>query len=311
MRHRPMTLRRVGTALLVPVALGLAACGNDAEPDAGQDTSAVGAEAGDEESDSPDTKNDGKTDSADEAGSGESDSARNADDASSGDRAAVGQGKAGDPLTPADFADIVDAAFDRATTARVTVVNDLEALRSETTGAVDFTGDSPLMQIQMTGGPLGDGTTADIRLLEDGMYMNSGFSGGKFVKVPAEQIAATGVDLSSIDPSSTARRFAESASEVTYRGVEQVDGEALHRYSLQLDSAALKAGGGSKGAAPKQIDYDMWFDDAGLIRRVSTDLGDLGTTVATYSQWGKPVTIVAPPPGDVMEMPDLPTAPQS
>lgn len=309
MRHRPMLPRRAGTALLVSVALGLSACGSD-EPDATQDSSEVGSDAAEiGKSDSAATDDAGETDPADEPGG--SDSAGDAtDDAPSGDRAAVGEGKAGDPLTPADFADIVDAAFERATTARVDVVSDLQDMRSETTGVVDFTGDSPLMQIQMTGGPLPDGTTADIRLLEDGMYMDSGFSGGKFVKVPAEQIAATGVDLSNIDPSTTARRFAEHASEVTYRGVEQVDGVALHRYTLQLDSSALKAGGGAKGAAPKRINQDMWFDDEGLIRRMSTDMGGIGTTVATYSQWGKPVTIVAPPASDVMEMPDLPTSPQ-
>lgn len=311
MRHRPMLARRAGTALLVSVALGLTACGSSDDTEATQDSSEVGTEAGEEESDSAAANDAGETESSEESDAADSDTSREAaDDASSGDRASVGEGKAGDPLTPTDFADIVDAAFERATTARVDVVNDFQQMKSETTGAVDFTGDSPLMQIQMTGGPLPDGTTADIRLLEDGMYMNSGFSGGKFVKVPAEQIAATGVDLSSIDPSSTARRFAEHASEVTYRGVEQVDGEALHRYSLQLDSSALKAGG-AKGATPKRLDYDMWFDDEGLIRRVTTDLGKIGTTVATYSQWGEPVTIEAPPAADVMEMPDLPTAPSS
>lgn len=313
MRHRPnrtLTLRHAGTALLVPLALALAACGNsDASQPTAEEASAVGAEA---VSDTTDGESDGPGSESDAPdGPESSEKSSGAEDGGAGGKGAVGQGAAGDQVTPTDFASIIDAAFDGATTATVEMVHQISDMTTRTTGAVDLTGDSPRMQLTMSGGPLPDGTAADIRLLDDGMYMNTGFSGGKFVKVSADQIASTGIDLSTIDPSSTARRFAESATDVTYRGTEQVDGESLHRYHLRLDPKQMKMGGHRDRAMPKRIDYDAWFDDDGMIRRVTTAMGKLGTTTATYSGWGKPVTITAPPASDVMEMPDLPKRPPS
>ena len=58
------------------------------------------------------------------------------------------------------------------------------------------------------------------------------------------------------------------------------------------------------------MDYDAWFDADGLLRKVTTSMGKLGTTSVTYDDWGSPVSITAPPASDVMEMPTLPDSPQ-
>lgn len=305
MRHRPrrsLTVRRAGAALVLPLALGLAACGGDADaPDGAEDASAASA----------DTPGGPAQDSAEEKESPAPAPARKAsDDDAAAVTSAVGQGDAGDSLAPEEFADLLDAAFSRATTAQVVMVNSYESMQATSEGVVDLTGDSPRMQLTMSGGPLPEGTSADIRLLDDALYMDTGFSGGKFVKVPAEQIAATGIDLSSIDPSRTARSFAAAATDVTYRGIEQVAGETLHRYSLTLDPAKLKTGGPAGQRAPKQIDHDVWFDADGLLRQVTTSMGQFGSTTVTYAAWGEPVSITAPPASDVMEMPQFPKSPR-
>lgn len=306
MRHRPrrpLTLRRTAAAAIaMPVALALASCGNDGDSPAAQDEPSASASptgdalAGPEPDEEPLTDG-AKADetSGDAAGSG---------------RTAVGATAAGDTITPAEFGDLLDAAFEKATTAKVTMANDSAQMAASSKGVVDFTGDSPRLQLQMTGGPLPEGTTADIRLLDDGLYMDTGFSGGKFVKVPADQIAATGLDLSDIDPSKAARTFAEAASEVTYVGTEKVAGESLHRYTLKLDPARLELPARARGKVPKDIGYDAWFDRDGLLRKVTTTLGKVGSTTVTYADWGAPVTISKPPAADIMEMPTLPKSRQ-
>lgn len=308
MRHRPrrpLTLRRTAAAALVlPLALALASCGNDdASPSADDEPAASSTPAGGPTA-VPDADDDGDEDAAP--------SASKSDDgtAPAGSSVAVGKTADGETITPAEFGELLDAAFDQATTARVTMTNDGARMGASSEGVVDFTGDSPRLQLTMEGGPLPEGTTADIRLLDEGLYMDTGFSGGKFVKVPAEQIAATGLDLSDIDPSKAARTFAEAASKVTYVGTEKVAGESLHRYTLELDPARLELPSRAQGQVPKRIGYDAWFDRDGLLRKVTTTLGKVGTTTVTYADWGAPVTISKPPAADVMEMPTLPKSRQ-
>ena len=63
---------------------------------------------------------------------------------------------------------------------------------------------------------------------------------------------------------------------------------------------------------PDTITYDMWLDDSDLMRRIEFDLGAMmgqqgsggaGGMVMTMNDWGKPVTVKAPPAKDLVEMP--------
>ena len=55
---------------------------------------------------------------------------------------------------------------------------------------------------------------------------------------------------------------------------------------------------------PKTVDYDLWLDQDDLMRRIEfTVPGGGGGMTMTMSDWGKPVTVKAPPPGAVMQMP--------
>lgn len=305
MRHtarRSTTLRRVGVAALVaPLALSLAACGQDDEgSDAAGDSSALATSEAEETPDGESTP-EGKTDEA--AGNSESPAAGGTD-------SPVGKSTEGDSLTPEEFVDILTAAFDRATTASISMSTDVSSMSTTSTGVVDYTGKSPKLSMTMAGGPLPEDSTAEVRLVDDAIYMDSGLSGGKFVKMQLDDAAGTGVDLSTIDPSQALRSFAEAAVDVTYAGTEKIDGDTLHRYSLQLDPAKMGLGKDARQAAPKRVDYDAWFDDEGRIRQIVTTMGKAGSTTVTYSDWGKPVTIEAPPASEVMEMPKMPTSPQ-
>lgn len=287
MRHNPrrsLALRRVSVAAVVaPLAISLAACGSD---DDAARTSSDSSSVAPSDASSPTPEGDGEKSSA------------------------VGQQKPGEKLSAQQFADLLEAAFDQATTASISVSTEMPSLSTTSEGVVDYTGDSPRMAIEMEGGPLPEGSTARIRVLDDAIYMDTGMSGGKFYKVPEEQLSASQIDLSSIDPSDALRHFAAAADDVTYVGPEDVDGDELHHYSLTLDPAKMKLPAQAAGKAPEQIDYQAWFDDEGRIRRITTDMGDLGSTTLDYDKWGEPVTIEAPPAGEVMEMPQLPATPQ-
>lgn len=290
MRHtarRSLALRRVSVAAVVaPLAISLAACGSDEDSaKTSSDSSSVS---------SPDSEA-----TASDEGDGEG---------TTGTK--VGQAKAGEKLTAEEFADLLAAAFDQATTASISVKTEMPSLSTTSEGVVDYTADSPRMAIEMEGGPLPEDSTARIRVLDDAMYMDTGMSGGKFYKVPEEQLSSSEIDLSSIDPSEALRHFAAAATDVTYVRTEEVDGDELHHYSLTLDPGKMKLPEQAAGKAPEQIDYQAWFDDEGRIRRITTDMGDLGSTTLEYDNWGEPVTIEAPPAGEILEMPQLPATPQ-
>jgi hypothetical protein len=55
---------------------------------------------------------------------------------------------------------------------------------------------------------------------------------------------------------------------------------------------------------PENVTYDLWFDADGLLRRMQADLGsDDGTMTVVLSDWGKDVTIQAPPASEVRGAP--------
>ena len=101
---------------------------------------------------------------------------------------------------------------------------------------------------------------------------------------------------------------------VESQGEETVAGETTCHYTLQVDTAAAMAtmGGRLPKGMPDTITYDMWLDDSDLMRRIEFDLGammgaqgsgDSGGMVMTMDDWGKPVTVKAPPAKDLVEMP--------
>lgn len=296
-----MKLRRASAALALPLALSLAACGgdDDEKSSASEDTSTV--EGSTDASPSPSADESGAADEGDDATDSK---------ASPSKGPAVGASKPGADVTPKEFGDLLAAAFEKATTAKVSMKNEARNVTTSFSGDIDFTGDSPELAITMSGGALPNETKGDLRLVDGALYMDTGMSGGKFVKIPAADAAAAGLDLNALDPSTTAGTFSKAAKSIQYAGEERAGGDVLHHYALKLDPTRMKIDKSVLAQYPKMIDYDIWFDDAGLVRKIDMQIGKLGSTSVTYDNWGAPVTIAAPPAGDVIERPDMPDSPQ-
>lgn len=95
-------------------------------------------------------------------------------------------------------------------------------------------------------------------------------------------------------------------------GTEQVGGLSTRHYAFEVPLSAygkmlspplLKL---MQGMIKGPIAFDYWVDDADLPLKVTSSMvlsGKKSTTEITYSNWGKPVNIVAPPAAQVGQIP--------
>jgi len=181
----------------------------------------------------------------------------------------------------------------------------------EAEGDAQFDEDDPAMALRMQGPAFGTGV-ADVRLVDDAVYLSIPplTQPGEFIKVdpndPNDPLAANLGDLTdSLDPTGTFDAFDAGLREVTYVGEESVDGETLDHYRVKVDfEAASKAQGQPViPGVPKFVTYDIWVDDANLMRRIDFTLGSQVDLTMTASEWGEPVTVKAPPPSKITKAP--------
>ena len=104
-------------------------------------------------------------------------------------------------------------------------------------------------------------------------------------------------------------RFDDAVTGGTYVGKETIDGTATDHYKLTVDTKAIasavpSAAAGAVGSIPASETIDVWFDGDGRYKQMSTEVG--GETVTeSFSQWGEPVQVTAPPAGQVQDMTSL------
>lgn len=171
-------------------------------------------------------------------------------------------------------------------------------------GDVSYAGDSTAMQMEMTL-PTGK---ALVRLVDGVMYlaMPGMTPEGKFLKLDTKDPNSPFGDLGGVlqgDPLSSFDAFDAGLEEATYVGAEDVDGEQLDHYVLTVDAKkAAEAQGSQVPSGTGTVTYDLWIDDQDLMRRLEFGNGMTGMTM-TLSDWGKPVTVEAPPASAIMELP--------
>lgn len=265
---RSRILRRTVAAAVVPLALSsLSACGSD---DSSTAKDASGSPA---------------------AG------------ASSGTAPAPPQAGATEPA--ADFVDRYRAAFDTITTAHATMTMQLMGQKMDGQGDLDYRQDSPAASMTMSGGVLGSGDM-EVRLVDKVMYMDLGsMTGDKFAKIPLDDpnnpLGGTFAD--SLEPSRAMDTMQAALEQVTYVGS---DSEGDH-YKATVDTEKMLAEMGQKVPAgaglPQTMTYETWFDDQGRLTKVIVDMGALGTTTMQLSDFGKDVSIQAPPTSQVTDGP--------
>ncbi|WP_341925071.1 hypothetical protein [Nocardioides psychrotolerans] len=278
-------LRRTASAATLTLALtGLAACGG------GDDTSGSDAAADSSSSSAPDEV--GESDGGEDVGAEESEDTEEA------------VPTAGEEIDASEMADVFKTAFEGATTA--TVAQSIGGGGDggfESTGVIDFS-TTPLSMAISIDVPQAPKPIQTI-IVDGFIYQN--IFGDKFTKTALDDPANPAGDLSDqLDIGAQFETFEKAITAATYVGEE----DGLEHYSLVLDSSTLLDEQGTDlgslptGSVPETFTYDLWFDDEGNLRRMQSDLGDVGgELVATYDNWGEPVEIVAPDASQIMQMP--------
>jgi hypothetical protein len=169
-------------------------------------------------------------------------------------------------------------------------------------GDVDYRSDTPQTQLTMTSAQLGGGAI-EVRIVKGIVYLHipRATPNGKFLRIdPKDTSSAMGKSFGSLskqlDPLSSFRAMRSAVRTVKYVGQDTVDGTETGHYKVTVDSATLFKALGQPTLAqvPKSVVYDVWFDGSDLLRRMRTQLAGERTEV-TLSDWGKPVTVKAPP----------------
>lgn len=291
-------MKRVISAVATSALLvTLAACGGDAETA--------------DEAPSRDTASSAPAEGEDTAEAEESEETEPADEEESAEGG----------YDSAELLDAMKAAIADSESAHVTMemTGGGQAMSGE--GDVSYAGDETSMQMTMQIPQMGGGDM-ELRMLSGVMYMSIPpmTPAGKFIKIDTNDPDSPFGDLGGVsqgDPLATFDAFDAGLQEAEYAGVEDVDGEQLDHYVLTVDAkkAAKAQRQKYQPGMPETITYDMWMDDSDLMRRIEFDLGALGGGTAgaggmvmTMNDWGKPVTVKAPPASAIVEMPGMPTS---
>ena len=227
-------------------------------------------------------------------------------DAATSDSGAAEESEAagsGEEMSADEFAGLLKDALDKATTAHVTM--DLGGTLGSGEGDADYTKAPPELAMKLTMDALGG--DVEVRLVGGTMYMKSPTFGDKWVSIPLDDPnSPLGAIGSNLDVKKQVELFADAVTSATYEGAEDVDGESLDHYTATVDTKKLLQNLPSAAAGqvdvPESMTQDWWFDDDGLIRKFSSDVGG-AATVMTLSEWGEDVDIEAPPSDEVTTMP--------
>ncbi|GAA1148451.1 hypothetical protein GCM10009630_53720 [Kribbella jejuensis] len=159
------------------------------------------------------------------------------------------------------------------------------------------------MSMEMTGEAF-QGKTAKIVVVKNTAYVSiPGMTpAGKF----AEFKSGANEQLSQLveggDPTKIYKSFGSSLMDAKFAGEETIGGQKLDRYNVTVNTAKALAAQGKKVPAgvPAALTYSMWMDKAHLIRRLAFDLSGV-SMVMNLTDYNKPVHITAPPASKIVK----------
>ncbi len=234
-------------------------------------------------------------------------------DEPTGSSAAADPGlEAGEEMPAEDFVDILEEAVDAESAAHVTITADGQS-GMDMEGDMDYSTTPPSSRMTIQDDTAG----GEVEVIQVGKvsYLKAPEQGDKYLKMDMsglDSLTGGGIGL---DPGATLGKMKDAVKTVTYQGAEDVDGEEMTRYTLVLDTRKLMGPEMAEMAElaelPEESTYEIWFDEDGLYRQLVSDLGEAGGKVTMkLSDWGKDVSIEAPPADQVMEMPKMPEMPE-
>lgn len=138
----------------------------------------------------------------------------------------------------------------------------------------------------------------------DGFFYLKKNAEAKFVRLTRDDPALSLFGgLTDLDPEQALTGMVERIRTIRDLGPETVDGQELTRYEVTLDAEALGSGmlGTIPGVDPAEdIAVTLYVDAQDLVHRAEADLGD-NEVVLRLTAWGEPVTITAPPAGEILQ----------
>ncbi len=126
---------------------------------------------------------------------------------------------------------------------------------------------------------------------------------GKYVKFKSGKVAKLDQLLESGDPTKAFKSFDKALVSVKYIGENRMIGLWLERYEVTLNTAKAFAAQGKKvpKGMPATIMYTIWMDKSHLIRRMELELNyGLTSTVIKLSDFNKAVKISPPPASKIV-----------
>ncbi len=158
------------------------------------------------------------------------------------------------------------------------------------------------MSMEMTGAAF-QGKTAKMVLVKNVAYVSiPGMTpAGKFLKIENAETGELGELLAGGDPTKIFKSFDSSMAGVKFVRTETIGGQKLDRYAVTVNTAKALAAQGKQVPAgvPKTLTYSLWMDKSHLVRRLSFDLGGV-SMLMTMSDYNKPVSITAPPASKIV-----------
>ncbi|NJC74163.1 hypothetical protein HC031_31280 [Planosporangium thailandense] len=207
----------------------------------------------------------------------------------------------------------------KATSVAVSMTGTAAGKKIDGHGVVAF-GSQPQAEITTTVDTMGETT---VRMLGSVFYVQipagdrDGLNGKSWMKMDLSKVGANGGAMAKqfedMDPSKQVRTLLDSGA-VTAVGREKVGGvQTVHyagtapiaKYLGQLDTTTRSTVEQQLSAqGVTQVKIDLWVDDKYQPRRVHSVMGTTDVT-ADYTDYGKPVSVVAPPPSDTVDFDDL------
>lgn len=251
--------------------------------------------------------------------------------ATSATTSAASAGAAGREVrTAGDLVALVKRAASREKSARITFDTTAAGRTVRAAGQVRWGAAGPAMTMTMD---LPGAGSTQVVVLDDTLFLKLPPGQSPVAGKPWLKISAAGSDPLSRQLAPLLARLRQAgdptanldvlagAGPITGRARETVGGTAATRYTFAIDVAkgAATATGTTKEALDKLVAigvkdfrYMLWVDDAGRPVRfvVSEVVRDVAATVTgTYSHWGEPVTITAPPASQTASAADVPSGP--
>jgi hypothetical protein len=203
----------------------------------------------------------------------------------------------GGTLTKSDFNRRMFSAIEKAGSAHVHFETGTRGKTFGGDGEIKY-GDELALRMKMAGPSGAAGGPQEMLLIGDTFYIGMG---DEYMAMPLNAMSGQGMpDLTtSLDPKVQAKAFDKAVTSFEQKGeAETIDGVKATPYDITIDPTKAPDAFGSTVTEPLTFTYYVGPDD---LPRKMVYHDPNGEFTATYTDWGAPVDIEAPPASKIMQ----------